>query len=502
MNKFYYRFIYIPNFQFVTVNQRVIPEVLTNYAADFISNLTKSIKNDWSDQYNRIYGYTVNHEIDLTATNVMFSTSANAMHAVLWYIQRKRSLQNAELLSNLYVYYTRLLGSPKIRIYFGRHFETILPLSQNNPQKRCIKKICPDGFGQEFNVVQDTESIGTVEWKCIPCPKNHFKPMYGNQSCLACPGITIADIGSASCFDPYETMYLIYNTTPGYIIITMSIIGIIFNIVTVVTFIRYRRTPVVRSSNISLSLCQLLAHMLLFSITPLLSLGKPSVLKCQTTLISTGLLLTIICSITLIKTQKLLFIFKADLRIRDKEKIIATATDTFLVLILVLIQLCIAFVSLVQSPSKIVSQSNNEELTHTVSCSTNKIQHIQFIYILSISLLCAIQGFRARKLPAYFNETTFITFAMLTTTLMLVLILPFYHSSTFGVMQTAVNNVGTLCCNLTLIVVMYGFKLYVIFMKPEENTQERFRYYLAKRCNDIVTKRIRDRNSVHSQQQV
>lgn len=90
---------------------------------------------------------------------------------------------------------------------------------------------------------------------------------------------TIPNKNRTKCLKRF-TVTITTNDPYGLIIIGSSSLGIIFTISILLLYTMKRKTPVVRSSNFSLSLMQLISHLIIFSLTCLFT-GDNTITKCK-----------------------------------------------------------------------------------------------------------------------------------------------------------------------------------------------------------------------------
>lgn len=163
----------------------------------------------------------------------------------------------------------------------------------------------------------------------------------------------------------------------GMIIVASSTLGIISDVIVIMTFYRFRATPVIKSANILHSTFQHCCHLMLFLVTPVLFVGEPILILCQIRHVVVGLFLTIICSVIFLKTQKLLFIFRCKLRVSQREKQVSTVTDLFYLLLFLSAQTITATLTLSQTPAKVVNSINKKSMIRKVYCNTGGHLNLQ-----------------------------------------------------------------------------------------------------------------------------
>lgn len=198
--------------------------------------------------------------------------------------------------------------------------------------------------------------------------------------------------------------------------------GILLSLVLIILFIFYRKTPLIRASNLTLTIVQLVAHILLF-IFPISYFVKPNTAICTTRTVSLGMFFTLIISVTLIKTQKLVFIFQSRIRVSRKEVKISKVMELFLILLMLVVQSSITVISFYFNKSR-MTKTSTESGNYMVKCDIFEEFNIQLCFGFLLIVMCLIQAFRARSLPENFNETKFILVAMLMSVVLAAIFVP------------------------------------------------------------------------------
>ena len=162
---------------------------------------------------------------------------------------------------------------------------------------------CTQGF---TNLTYD--STKPCCWTCTVCPINQIKPLSGNTKCQNCPLGKIATYDRTRCVS-MESIYVRYSDYQGIVILVISISSTIISIIIIAVFVAKRNTPVIRSSNYTLSLVQLLCHVALSGLVILFP-GNDSLIECQVRTYGLSFFYILVISIIIIKTTRLLAIFK------------------------------------------------------------------------------------------------------------------------------------------------------------------------------------------------
>lgn len=90
------------------------------------------------------------------------------------------------------------------------------------------------------------------------------------------------------------------------------------------------------------------------------------------------------------------------------------------------------------------------------------------IYNIAMIAMCAIYGFRTRKLPQNFNESWFIFVSVATTLFTWVVILPSYFNAFYAYHQEALLALCLIIIVLICLTCQYGPKIYAIYYVDKE----------------------------------
>ena len=105
-------------------------------------------------------------------------------------------------------------------------------------------------------------------------------------------------------------------------------------------------------------------------------------------------------------------------------------------------------------------------------CDIGAYFYFVFVFSITLSILCSVQAFKARKLPANYNETFYIFLGTFTTSL-LTLSIPLNANFNTDGQKIFVNSLVIYSANMALISIAYGYKIHMLF-KKHRNTKEAF----------------------------
>ena len=110
--------------------------------------------------------------------------------------------------------------------------------------------------------------------------------------------------------------------------------------------------------------------------------------------------------------------------------------------------------------------------------------YIDVASVIILSVVCSVQAFMARKLPANYNETYYIFLGMFTTTNLLTLSIPLDASFNKDGQKMFVNSLVIYSANMALISIAYGYKIHIMLFQKHRNTKEAFQKIMQKAMQD------------------
>ncbi|XP_025716494.1 G-protein coupled receptor family C group 6 member A isoform X2 [Callorhinus ursinus] len=333
-------------------------------------------------------------------------------------------------------------------------------------QSKCSKECSP---GQ---MKKTTRSQHICCYECVNCPENHYSNQTDMDHCLLCNNETHwAPVRSTRCFEK-EVEYLNWNDSLAILLLSLSLLGILFVLAIGIIFTRNLNTPVVKSSG-GLLVCYviLLCHFLNFASTGFF-IGEPQDFTCKTRQTLFGVSFTLCISCILMKSLKILLAFSFDPKLQNFLKclykpilIIFTCTG---------IQVVICTIWLIFAAPAV---EENVSLPRVIilECEEGSVLAFGTMlgYIAILAFICFIFAFKGRKLPEHYNEAKFITFGMLIYFIAWITFIPVY-ATTFGKYLPAVEIIVILISNYGILCCTFFPKCYVILCKQETNTKSAF----------------------------
>uniref|UniRef100_A0A665T223 G-protein coupled receptors family 3 profile domain-containing protein n=1 Tax=Echeneis naucrates TaxID=173247 RepID=A0A665T223_ECHNA len=303
---------------------------------------------------------------------------------------------------------------------------------------------------------------------CIPCADGTIK-CWSNEKKDKCIPKTIE--------------FLSYPEPMGISITAVSLLGASLSLVTMMVFIKYRETPVVKASNFELS-CFLVFSLFLCFLCPLTFIGRPTTWTCLLRHTAFGVTFAFCISCVLGKTIVVVTAFKATFPGNKVAGKFGPAQQRIIVSSCTLIQIVICALWLHLSPPfpDMVFRYSNIKIVLECNTGSETAFYAVLGYIGILAIICLVLAFLARKLPNNYNEAKLITFSMLIFCAVWITFIPAYVSSP-GKFTVAVETFAILSSAFGLLICIFAPKCYIILMKPEKNTKK---HVMAKKCEPKI----------------
>lgn len=330
-------------------------------------------------------------------------------------------------------------------------------------------------------------------WTCINCARDEILK---EQSCEKCREGTVPNTNHTGkiCSILKLIDYIIFITVceelpivhiewhdPEAITTTvLSAIGIIATTCSLIIFIKYNNTPVVKSSTRELSYIILIGMMLAYvSVFPIMA--KPSLITCALCRFMPGLGFAMMYGALLTKTNRIARILAGSKkRFPTKKRLfMSTASQLCITLFLIGVEVSVSVWMLLQQPPGIADTYKRTKTIRECNTTAQGIT-VPLTYIFFLILLCTLYALKTRNVPENFNEAKFIGFAMYTTCVIWIAFFSIYFGSDAKVI--------TFCISIILsAVVTWVFlfvpKLYIILLRPERNNRSFFTTDKTIRCH-------------------
>ncbi|XP_063763141.1 metabotropic glutamate receptor 5b [Eleginops maclovinus] len=306
-------------------------------------------------------------------------------------------------------------------------------------------------------------------WTCTPCKENEF--VFDEYTCRAC------ELGSWPTFDltgcdPIPVEYLRWGDPEPIAAVVFACLGLMFTFFVTAVFIRFRDTPVVKSS--SRELCYIiLAGICLGYLCTFSLITKPHVVHCYLQRLGIGLSPAMSYSALVTKTNRIARILAGSKKkiCTKKPRFMSACAQLIIAFLLILLQLGIIVALFLMEPPEVIHDYPSIRQVNLI-CNTNNLGVVAPLgYNGLLILSCTFYAFKTRNVPANFNEAKYIAFTMYTTCIIWLAFVPIYFGSNYKIItmcfSVSLSATVALCC-------MFVPKVYIILAKPERNVRSAF----------------------------
>eukprot|EP00079_Xenopus_tropicalis_P023383 XP_012815749.1 PREDICTED: vomeronasal type-2 receptor 26-like [Xenopus tropicalis] len=308
-------------------------------------------------------------------------------------------------------------------------------------------------------------------YECAPCPQGQMSNQTDSVECHPCSWNRWPNLQQDKCL-PRPTEFLSYGDPLGYSLAVTSILSSLIPLIMFGIFLHYKKTPVVRANNYSLS-CLLLLSLFLCFLCSLGFIGYPQPEKCLLRQVAFGMVFALCISCVLAKTIIVILAFNATKPGSSLKKWIGVKLSLCVIGFCVSIQFFVCLMWLIVSSP--FSELDTETKPGILIVNCNEGSSIAFWCMLGyLGLLASISfivAFLARRLPDSFNEAKLITFSMLAFLSVWVSFIPAYLSAR-GMYTVAMEVFAILSSSWAVVACIFVPKCFIVLFRPTMKSRE------------------------------
>lgn len=292
-------------------------------------------------------------------------------------------------------------------------------------------------------------------------------------TCVACREDQWSKERSTVCLDKTR-VFLTWSNPMTISVLSITILGILINIVIMVTFFVKLSSPVVKAAGGRM--CFLMLSSLTVSYLSILAyLGEPGTVKCIFRLPIYSIALTVSFSYISIRSFQIVCIFKMASKLPATFDYWVKRNGQYICLgFLCGVQVFMSIIwIIIKPPTATTIELSSDQVLLECSQFGSVYNISQFSYNVILSFLCFTFSYMGKELPKNYSEAKCITFAML---IFFVVCISFFTAQLIDVGEyiTAIN-AGLAWLSLMGIKGGYFFpKCYIIFCHPQFNTTKHF----------------------------
>uniref|UniRef100_A0A8C4Z358 Glutamate receptor, metabotropic 5b n=1 Tax=Gadus morhua TaxID=8049 RepID=A0A8C4Z358_GADMO len=331
-----------------------------------------------------------------------------------------------------------------------------------------LKSVCSEPCDKgQIKVIRKGEV--SCCWTCTPCKENEF--VFDEYTCRACELGSWPTDDLTGC-DPIPVEYLRWGDPEPIAAVVFACLGLMFTFFVTAVFIRFRDTPVVKSS--SRELCYIiLAGICLGYLCTFTLIAKPHVMHCYLQRLGIGLSPAMSYSALVTKTNRIARILAGSKKkiCTKKPRFMSACAQLIIAFLLILLQLGIIVALFLMEPPQVIHDYPSIHQVNLICNTTNLGVVAPLGYNGLLILSCTFYAFKTRNVPANFNEAKYIAFTMYTTCIIWLAFVPIYFGSNYKIItmcfSVSLSATVALCC-------MFVPKVYIILAKPERNVRSAF----------------------------
>eukprot|EP00117_Sycon_ciliatum_P005275 scpid15425/ scgid9290/ Extracellular calcium-sensing receptor; Parathyroid cell calcium-sensing receptor len=344
----------------------------------------------------------------------------------------------------------------------------VWPNGTGRPRAGVCEPVCPAGsFRVENHPPAHLMDIaGECCWTCMRCPSRSITNRSNEESCRSCRLDEITNANQTDCVI-LPVVRLGFNDVAAIAVMCVSGGIFLFAAFIAVIFVRYRRTPVIRSSSFELSLVALAAIGLQVLVSPVYFI-EPSEVSCEVGFALFFVIYTVLTSTLLMKSYKIWYIFQAKKHL-DKSELFFLRTTFQVLCICVLTGISVGMVIIISVLDQIKAEHLIRENDQLLVCSeSNAMFFVMIGYTCILTLVSLVLAFKVRKLPARFNDAHFlmITFSI---SLIVFLFLIIISQQSEGFQNPLWFPVTAAMWSFAALVSLFLPKVYIVLFRPEKN---------------------------------
>uniref|UniRef100_A0A803J740 G-protein coupled receptors family 3 profile domain-containing protein n=1 Tax=Xenopus tropicalis TaxID=8364 RepID=A0A803J740_XENTR len=308
-------------------------------------------------------------------------------------------------------------------------------------------------------------------YDCNPCPQGHISNQTDAVECHPCSWDTWPNLQQDRCL-PRPTEFLSYGDPLGYSLTAFSVFSSLIPLAILGVFICYKKTPIVRANNYSLS-CLLLLSLFLCFLCSLGFIGYPQPEKCLLRQVAFGMVFALCISCVLAKTITVVIAFNATKPGSRLRKWTGVRVSYWITVFGTLIQLFVCVMWLIFSPPFPELDTITSPGVIIVTCNEGSPTAFWCMlgYLGLLASISFIVAFLARRLPDSFNEAKLITFSMLAFLSVWVSFIPAYLSAR-GMYTVAMEVFAILSSSWAVVGCIFVPKCLIVMFRPNMNSRE------------------------------
>uniref|UniRef100_A0A0R3RIZ5 G_PROTEIN_RECEP_F3_4 domain-containing protein n=1 Tax=Elaeophora elaphi TaxID=1147741 RepID=A0A0R3RIZ5_9BILA len=283
-----------------------------------------------------------------------------------------------------------------------------------------------------------------------------------------------------------------WSSTGIILALLLASLGTLMTLFTVLVFIRYNHTPVVKSTTRELSYIILSGITICYAVS-FAVLATPSFITCFISRTLPPIAFSMIYSALLTKTNRIARILSGSKKriLTKKPRFLSTTSQVVITWIVICIECIIVAAGVMGEMPQAGFDPYYQPRRMVLVCSTTTFAFlIPFFWNLFLISLCTLYAVKTRNLPENFNEAKFIGFTMYCTLVVWSAFIVLHLGTTNKALTMSFS--FSLSASIALVLLFFP-KLYIILLHPEKNVRASYTTTKLIRChfgNSQTTERV------------
>ena len=314
---------------------------------------------------------------------------------------------------------------------------------------------------------EDTYSNSTTATECSPCPNG----TWGNNPAK----------GSTECV-PIPESFLDYGHPYSVVIVIVAIFGLSLVLATVIIFVIFWKTPVVKSSGREQMILLLIGIACSFALA-FFFVAPPHPVVCTIQRLGLWFSFSLMFGSLMVKIVRVARIFLRKINL-TRPRFTEPIYQVLFTFCVVTIQLLIVLISLlVTHPEVDTTLRRNANMPNelpqlVITCIPDNIIFLVLSvgYETIIIIVATILGGLSFKYPANFNEAKYIAFCMFAILVIwIAFIITYFATQSTQEFQNIAVSLAVVMSGFAVLICIFGPKVFIVLFQSDKNTSDNFR---------------------------
>ena len=247
---------------------------------------------------------------------------------------------------------------------------------------------------------------------CFKCKKcSAFDEIVENITCTKCKLFEVPSSSQKRCL-PLPRIFISSKSSTLMVLKVAAVVGVLLTISTIIIFVKYRDSRVVKSTGRHLSITMILSVTISLC-SSIIYFLHPTLILCSIQKILLSQCLGAFYIPMLLKTVRIYRIFEASKNFIRNPMLVKTQSQMIICFLGILANLCLGLFLAVSQPITVKEEAVERNTKVAVFCNHSPVDAItSLIPCLVLLFACTYFGYKTRQFPSNFNESFRISITM------------------------------------------------------------------------------------------